>query len=77
MDVTCDNNSVCGSTYRDMGDPHVTNEWARSRGWHIWTGTTMSGASSTVTLCPACVGSRRRALPPVQTVQGEQLELDL
>lgn len=77
MDITCDNVSVCGSVYRDMGDLRTTQEWARAKGWHIWAGTTMSGRTNQAVLCPRCVGAHRRRLPPVQQAEGEQLELDL
>lgn len=78
MNISCDRISVCGSEYVDLGDDHVTEVYARAKGWHIWTGTTQGGQAQTVVLCPQCADAGRRKLPPVPgAVQGEQLTLEL
>ncbi len=69
MNIYCDNYAACNSMLVDR-----TVEQARAKGWHIWTGTNLSGTFLTIMLCPACVGPRRNLRPAPGVLEG-QLEL--
>jgi len=70
MNIICDNYSVCNSILFDK-----TEEQARVKGWHIWTGFTIGGKKATRTLCARCVDSKRRDLAPSPEAYDGQLNL--
>ena len=48
------------------------DDYARTKGWHIWSGTTMSGMTvGDLALCPEHAGNMKRQTAPVQ-IEGEQ-----
>jgi len=73
----CDNYDVCEFSFYDHGGEQETIKVARSRGWHIFDGTTIGGQEHKGILCPRCAGSRRRALPRTTVQLPGDLELPL
>lgn len=73
MDILCDNLPVCGGKLEDRGAGTPTETELRVKGWHIYHGTTIGGASHDAVLCPSCASNRRRAPTPEQ--QSGQQEL--
>ena len=75
MDILCSNYPVCGGKQEDRGAGTPTETELRVKGWHIYHGTTIGGASHDAVLCPSCASNRRRALTPAPEQQPGQQEL--
>ena len=75
MDIVCDNLPVCGGKVEDKGAGTPTETELRVKGWHIYHGTTIGGASHDAVLCPSCASNRRRTLAPAPDLQPGQQEL--
>lgn len=71
----CDNFATCGNRMLRQATDIGTENLARARGWHLWTGQTMGGQPATVVLCPRCSDSGRRRLPPAPETLDGQLNL--
>jgi hypothetical protein len=71
----CDNFDICGQTVPQFDDDATTVAHARARGWHVFSGPTMSDYWVEVILCESCVGSPRARLPRAPKVLDGQGEL--
>ncbi len=68
-DLGCD---TCGSVY-EYGGPHaIVLNAARSKGWHLFTGASLSGKQLDSHLCPECVGTSRSAKVKVERLEQEE-----
>jgi hypothetical protein len=66
--MRCDNYNTCGSETLYVQPIEV---WAK--GWHLFTGLSMSGKPMNVTLCPKCTDAGRRRLPSVsEPLEGQE-----
>ena len=68
--LRCDNWHLCQSELLDQGNVTLTDDRARTRGWHIYPWTAKSTEARHV-LCPACVGRRMRLAPPPPVIPGQ------
>jgi hypothetical protein len=62
VNIYCDNYSTCNAIYLDRhgdAEQRKVEERARTKGWHIYHGTTIGGAEHNGTLCPRCASSRK------------------
>jgi hypothetical protein len=75
MNIYCDNYSQCNGMLMDRGSAEDNAQYARAKGWHIWTGKTLAGKEHSVTLCARCVDSKRRNLTPAPERLEGQLDL--
>lgn len=64
--LACD---TCGTVYEYDGPRVMVLNAARSRGWHLFQGSSLTGKSLDSHLCPQCVGTARSA-----TIKTERLE---
>lgn len=63
MNINCDNYSDCNSMVLDQGSVAATVAKARARGWHLFTGPSLTGKPLDVVLCDRCVGTPRSRVP--------------
>lgn len=76
MFLYCDNYVTCNQLIQLLDTQTATDDAARAKGWRVWRGQNMGGASLEVVLCPQCVG-HHRAPERDRSVSGEQLTLDM
>lgn len=61
-DLTCE----CGAVFQYAGPRSKVLNAARSRGWHLYSGASLTGKRIESHLCPDCIGTARSAKPRVE-----------
>lgn len=70
-----DGNLACdtsGTVFEYAGPRVLVLNAARSRGWHLFQGASLTGKSLESHLCPECVGTARSARKKAEHFDGEE-----
>lgn len=68
-DLSCD---TCGIVYEYDGPRIVVSNAARSKGWHLFQGASLTGKQIDSHLCPECVGTPRSAPVKVERLEEDE-----
>lgn len=67
--LACD---TCGTVHEYGGPRVMVLNAARSRGWHLFQGASLTGKRLDSHLCPACVGTARSAKVKVERLEEDE-----
>lgn len=65
-DLACD---TCGAVLSYPVNTVLLEQMARAKGWHCWSGSSMTGKDIDTALCPDCVGTSRTKLSKVEHLE--------
>ena len=64
--------NTCDAVLSYPTDTVNLEQIARARGWHCYTGTSMTGKDMDIALCPDCASSPRAKLPKVVALEPQE-----
>lgn len=67
--LSCD---TCGTTLSYPVNTVALEQMARAKGWHCWSGRSMTDKDIDVALCPECVGTPRTKLRKVEHLEPQE-----